>query len=78
MLERKRGTIVNVSSMASKTGSPNELVHYAAAKAALETSVQYIAEDLGKDGIRVNAVAPGVTMTDEEVRAARLRNSSES
>ena len=57
------GAIVNVSSMASRTGSPGELVHYAAAKAALETFNYGLAAEVATDGIRVNAVSCGLIET---------------
>jgi NAD(P)-dependent dehydrogenase (short-subunit alcohol dehydrogenase family) len=57
------GAIVNVSSMASRTGSPNELVHYAAAKAALETFNYGLAAEVATEGIRVNAVSCGLIET---------------
>lgn len=63
------GAIVNVSSMASRTGSPGELVHYAAAKAALETFNYGLASELALDGIRVNAVACGLIETDIHAEA---------
>ncbi|HYF17906.1 MAG TPA: SDR family oxidoreductase [Ramlibacter sp.] len=63
------GVIVNVSSMASKTGSPNELVHYAAAKAALETFNYGLASEVATEGIRVNAVSCGLIETDIHAEA---------
>lgn len=57
------GAIVNVSSMASRTGSPGELVHYAAAKAALETFNYGLASEVAAEGIRVNAVSCGLIET---------------
>lgn len=57
------GAIVNVSSMASRTGSPGELVHYAAAKAALETFNYGLAAEVATEGIRVNAVSCGLIET---------------
>ena len=63
------GAIVNVSSMASRTGSPGELVHYAAAKAALETFNYGLAGELATEGIRVNAVACGLIDTDIHAEA---------
>jgi NAD(P)-dependent dehydrogenase (short-subunit alcohol dehydrogenase family) len=57
------GAIVNVSSMASRTGSPGELVHYAAAKAAVETLTYGLAAEVATEGIRVNAVACGLIET---------------
>jgi NAD(P)-dependent dehydrogenase (short-subunit alcohol dehydrogenase family) len=58
------GAIVNVSSKASRFGSPNEYVDYAASKAALETFTLGLAKEVATDGIRVNAVLPGVTDTE--------------
>lgn len=63
------GAIVNVSSMASRTGSPGELVHYAAAKAALETFNYGLASEVATEGIRVNAVACGLIETDIHAEA---------
>jgi NAD(P)-dependent dehydrogenase (short-subunit alcohol dehydrogenase family) len=64
---RERGTkgiMVNISSVAASLGSPHEYVHYAASKAAVETFTLGLAKELAADGIRVNAVSPGVTYTD--------------
>jgi len=58
------GAIVNVSSKASRFGSPNEYVDYAASKAALETFTIGLAKEVAAEGIRVNAVVPGVTDTE--------------
>jgi NAD(P)-dependent dehydrogenase (short-subunit alcohol dehydrogenase family) len=58
------GAIVNVSSKASRYGSPNEYVDYAASKAALETFTIGLAKEVAAEGIRVNAVVPGVTDTE--------------
>lgn len=58
------GVIVNVSSVAARTGSPNEYIHYAASKAAVETFTLGLAREVAADGIRVCAVAPGSTLTD--------------
>lgn len=57
------GAIVNVSSMASRTGSPNELVHYAAAKAAVETFTYGLGAETAQEGIRVNCVSAGLIET---------------
>lgn len=57
------GVIVNVSSTAAQRGSPNEWVHYAASKAAVETLTVGLAQEVGAEGIRVNAVAPGLVAT---------------
>ncbi|MER6388202.1 SDR family oxidoreductase [Streptomyces sp. NPDC059382] len=58
------GAIVNVSSAAATLGSPGDYVHYAATKAATDTLTLGLAKELGPDGIRVNAVAPGIIETD--------------
>ncbi len=63
------GMVVNVSSMAAKTGSPNELVHYAAAKAALETFNYGFATEMATEGIRVNCVSCGLIETDIHAEA---------
>jgi NAD(P)-dependent dehydrogenase (short-subunit alcohol dehydrogenase family) len=58
------GAIVNVSSVAAKLGSPGEYVDYAAAKAAIDTFTVGLAKEVATEGIRVNAVRPGVVYTD--------------
>ncbi len=60
----KGGAIVNVSSMAAKLGGPNEYVDYAASKGAIESMTIGLALEVAKEGIRVNAVRPGVIYTD--------------
>lgn len=57
------GAIVTVSSTAARTGSPGEWVHYAATKAAVETMTYGVAQEVAKESIRVNAVAPGMINT---------------
>lgn len=57
------GSIINISSMAAHLGSPNEYVHYAASKGALESLTIGLAKELGPDGIRVNAVRAGTVDT---------------
>lgn len=72
------GVIVNVSSAAARLGSPHEWVHYAASKGAVETFTVGLAREVADDGIRVNAVRPGLIATDihaaagDPDRAARL------
>jgi NAD(P)-dependent dehydrogenase (short-subunit alcohol dehydrogenase family) len=58
------GAIVNISSAAATLGSPHEYVHYAAAKAGVEALTVGLAKEVAGDGIRVNAVAPGIVNTD--------------
>lgn len=58
------GAIVNVSSIAAKLGGPGEYVDYAAAKGAIDTFTVGLAKEVGGDGIRVNAVRPGVIRTE--------------
>ncbi|MCC0099747.1 glucose 1-dehydrogenase [Streptomyces flavotricini] len=58
------GAIVNVSSAAATLGSPGDYVHYAATKAATDALTVGLSKELGPDGIRVNAVAPGIIETD--------------
>jgi NAD(P)-dependent dehydrogenase (short-subunit alcohol dehydrogenase family) len=58
------GAIVNVSSGASRLGSANEYVDYAASKGALDTFTIGLAREVAADGIRVNAVRAGITATE--------------
>ena len=62
MRRRKRGRIVNVASVAAFTGHPD--LWYGATKAALVNITKSYAGYLGRDGVLVNAVAPGPTLTD--------------
>jgi NAD(P)-dependent dehydrogenase (short-subunit alcohol dehydrogenase family) len=62
------GAIVNVSSAAATLGSPGEYVHYAASKAAVDALTIGLAKEVAADGIRVNAVQPGIIRT--EIHAA--------
>ncbi|MEE3636286.1 oxidoreductase [Pseudomonas sp. FFUP_PS_473] len=58
------GSIVNVSSVAARLGSPNEYVDYAASKGALDTFTVGLAKEVASEGVRVNAVRPGYIHTD--------------
>lgn len=62
------GAIVNVSSAASYLGSPGEYVDYAASKAAVDTFTMGLAKEVATQGIRVNAVRPGVIQTGIHAR----------
>jgi NAD(P)-dependent dehydrogenase (short-subunit alcohol dehydrogenase family) len=62
------GAIVNISSIAARTGSAGEWVHYAASKGAINTFTIGLAREVAAEGIRVNAVAPG--LVDTELHAA--------
>lgn len=57
------GAIVNISSLAARTGSAGEWVHYAASKGAVNTFTIGLAREVAAEGIRVNAVAPGLVET---------------
>jgi NAD(P)-dependent dehydrogenase (short-subunit alcohol dehydrogenase family) len=58
------GAIVNISSLAARTGGSGEWVHYAASKGAIDTFTIGLAREVAAEGIRVNAVAPGLIATD--------------
>lgn len=60
----KGGSIVNVSSVAARLGGPNEYIDYAATKGAIDTMTIGLAKEVGGEGIRVNAVRPGLILTD--------------
>lgn len=72
------GSIVNVSSIASRLGSPFEYIDYAATKGAIDTFTIGLAKEVAEEGIRVNAVRPGIINTElhakggEPDRIARL------
>jgi NAD(P)-dependent dehydrogenase (short-subunit alcohol dehydrogenase family) len=75
------GAIVNVSSIAAKTGSPGEYVDYAASKGALDTFTIGLAKEVAGEGIRVNCVRPAFIYTDihaaggEPGRVDRIKDS---
>ena len=62
------GAVVNLSSAAARLGSPGQYVDYAAAKAAIETFTLGLAREVADEGVRVNAVRPGII--DTEIHAS--------
>ena len=60
----KGGAIINVSSIAAKLGGSGEYVDYAASKGAIDTFTIGLAKEVGAEGIRVNAVRPGIIRTE--------------
>lgn len=75
------GVIVNVSSAAARLGSPGEYVDYAASKGAIDSMTIGLAREIAAEGVRVNAVRPGLIDTDihasggQPDRLERLRSS---
>jgi len=63
MRVRKSGRIVNIASIAGRQGVPTQ-GHYAATKAAVITLTRVFAQEVGMDGITVNAVCPGIILTE--------------
>ena len=59
----KGGSIVNVSSIGALTGSPGRFIHYGASKAAVDTMTMGLAAEVVREGIRVNAIRPGMIDT---------------
>lgn len=66
------GVIVNISSTATKLGAPNQWVHYAATKGAVDVLTNGLARELASEGIRVTAVSPGLTLNDPALEAQIL------
>ncbi len=75
------GAIVNLSSRAARLGAPGEYIDYAASKGAIDTFTVGLAKEVAAEGIRVNAVSPGIIYTDihasggEPQRVERLKDS---
>ncbi len=65
------GVIVNVSSAAARLGSPGEYVDYAASKAAIDTMTIGLAREVAREGVRVNAVRPGLIHTEIHARGGQ-------
>ncbi len=58
------GSIINLSSAAARLGGPGEYIDYAATKGAIDTMTIGLSKEVGGEGIRVNAVRPGIIYTD--------------
>lgn len=77
----KGGAIINLSSAAARLGAPNEYIDYAASKGAIDSFTVGLAKEVAAEGIRVNAVRPGVIATEihasggEPGRVERVRES---
>ena len=77
----KGGSIVNVSSGAARLGSPDEYIDYAASKGAVDSMTVGLSKEVAAEGIRVNAVRPGLVITDihasggEPGRVERMKGS---
>jgi len=69
MVTRGKGAIVNISALAGHWRASLAGVQYTAAKAGIEGLTRQLAYDWGKAGVRVNAVAPTVTMTGDRIQA---------
>jgi NAD(P)-dependent dehydrogenase (short-subunit alcohol dehydrogenase family) len=65
------GAIAIVSSRAATLGSPGEYVHYAASKGAVNTLTIGLAKEVAREGLRVNAISPGLIATEIHARAGR-------
>ena len=65
------GSIVNLASAAARLGSPGKYVDYAASKAAIDTFTIGLAKEVGGEGIRVNAVRPGLIETEIHASGGR-------
>ena len=63
MMERRTGAIINLSSIAGRTGGALGSIHYSTAKGGLITFTKGLAKELAPYGVRVNAVSPGVIDT---------------
>ncbi|WP_176249418.1 SDR family oxidoreductase [Sulfitobacter sp. HGT1] len=69
MQAQGNGAIVNMGSIAARLGSANEFVDYAASKAAIDAFTKGLANELAPQGIRVNAIRPGLIETEIHAKA---------
>ncbi|MCJ9669460.1 MULTISPECIES: SDR family oxidoreductase [unclassified Neorhizobium] len=67
----KGGSIVNISSIGALTGSPGRFIHYAGSKAAVDTMTKGLAVEVARDGIRINALRPGMIDTPIHAKAGQ-------
>ena len=65
------GSIVNISSIGALTGSPGRFIHYAGSKAAVDTMTKGLAVEVARDGIRINAIRPGMIDTPIHAKAGQ-------
>ena len=72
MRKRGGGTIVNMSSSRVFEGTPKRL-HYTTSKAGVIGFTRALAQELGSDNIRVNAIAPGLTLTKKQVASSSTK-----
>jgi NAD(P)-dependent dehydrogenase (short-subunit alcohol dehydrogenase family) len=77
MVKRRKGAIVNISALAGHWRASLAGVQYTAAKAGVEGLTRQLAYDWGKAGVRVNAVAPTVTMTGDRIQSLWEERSEE-
>jgi NAD(P)-dependent dehydrogenase (short-subunit alcohol dehydrogenase family) len=73
----KGGAIVNVSSIGALTGSPGRFIHYAGSKGAVDSMTLGIASEVVRDGIRVNAVRPGMIDTPIHAKTGQVERIKE-
>ncbi len=67
----KGGSIVNISSIGALTGSPGRFIHYAGSKAAVDTMTIGLATEVARDGVRINAIRPGMIDTPIHAKAGQ-------
>ena len=73
----KGGNIVNISSIGALTGSPGRFVHYAGSKAAVDIITKGLAVEVARDGIRINAIRPGMIDTPIHAKAGQAERVKE-